>query len=168
MTNITPTRFEENALALFVSLLCSPFDEDHIVHNRPTSNLFLLENYNPISLKQYSRRLAKYFECSDHAFIVAAIYIQRASSSRADLFTKKRIHKLLAISLVLATKFTDDVHHNQTFYAATCGIDIEELNQLESSFLELIGFKCFISEEEFLCSSIYLRYLQQVAFPIRK
>ena len=63
------------------------------------------------------------------------------------------IQRLFLASLLLASKYFDDLFYNNKFYAKVGGIPCSELNDLEREFLTRCGFSLSISPEEFLLFS---------------
>lgn len=116
-------------------------------------------NYSPFrsefrlkaSLREYVDRLASYLHISDTCFIVALIYIDRLVEADASLqINHYSIHKLWAISVVLAMKYNEDlVTYKTKFLSQVLGIGVQELCFLEFKFMELIGFNLFIQLTEF-------------------
>jgi hypothetical protein len=56
---------------------------------------------------------------------------------------------LLLVSIIISIKFHDDEFFKNEYYARVGGISKQEINNLESEFLALIGFKLFVDPEEF-------------------
>lgn len=110
---------------------------------------FLLPHDPPIPLRLFAERLHQYFACSDSVFIVAGAYLGRLQDKNPELFHERSAHKLLLSALLVATKFTEDFVYRQKHYAQCGGIEVEEMNYLESTFINLIGFRAFVSDVEF-------------------
>jgi hypothetical protein len=49
----------------------------------------------------------------------------------------------------MAIKYNEDEYYDNKFYAKVGGVTLKEMNILEISFLKLIDFKLYISEEIF-------------------
>ena len=60
------------------------------------------------------------------------------------------IHRLFLTSLLLASKYNDDLYFNNKFYARVGGIPLKELNALEIEFLNRSKFRLSISNDDFM------------------
>lgn len=116
--------------------------------SNPNPSPFRLQHAAPISLGDFVDRLVTYFRCSDSSVVVAAIYLERLYNEAPELFDTHSTHKLVLTSLVLATKFTDDFVCHQPHYARCGGIDVVELNHLESVFASALKFTLFVHQDE--------------------
>ena len=100
-----------------------------------------------ISLRDYILRLHSFMQCSPECFVLARIYLDRiAEKCPIDQFS---IHRSLLLSLVVAAKFQDDKFCKNTHYAQVGGISIEELNELEQRFLQLLDYHLWVEEDVF-------------------
>lgn len=123
-------------------------------------SLFHTERIPNISIGNYLERIAFYSECSDQALIMAFIHISRifhanrqAASGKLQPSQPPRailhlntwsIHRLLLVSILCSSKFFDDSHYNNKFYAKIGGFSLPELNRLEIEFLAFISFDLMI------------------------
>jgi hypothetical protein len=102
-----------------------------------------------ISIGDYLVRLRKYFHCSDVCFITSLAHIDRIVNRHPDfLISCHSIHRLLAISAMVSAKFLEDVYFSNAHYAKVCGLSLEELNELELTFLKLLDWKLDVSPDE--------------------
>jgi len=98
-----------------------------------------------INLHDYLARLYKYTKCSDSCYIVAFIYIDRVLRNNPSiLLTRKNIHRLVLISLLLAIKYSDDEYADNLHYSKIGGISLSEINSLESEMLVLVNYNLYI------------------------
>ena len=56
----------------------------------------------------------------------------------------------------MSIKFNEDRYYDNKYYSKIAGVKVKELKQIEYKFLDLIDFKLFISEDEFLKYKIFL------------
>jgi len=100
-----------------------------------------------ISLHDYIERVHYLMHCSPECFILARIYLDRISS----LYTIDQCsaHRSLLLSLVVAAKFQDDQFCKNSYYAKVGGISVEELNELETLFLQLLDYHLWVEEDVF-------------------
>jgi len=59
------------------------------------------------------------------------------------------VHRLLITSVMLASKFFDDVYYNNAYYARVGGISNTEVNSLEMEMLRMISFSLFVEPEAY-------------------
>lgn len=89
------------------------------------------------------------------------IYLDRVTSRLTARLTAKfgsnvpfllnsyNIHRFFLASLVVATKFSCDVHRKNSHFSYFGGLRLDELNMLEIEFLQLIDFKLVVTPDEF-------------------
>lgn len=129
--------------------------ETYLEHSEaPTTavhkNSFQAERPPSISVRNYIQRLDKYMLCSPECFVLALIYIDRASALSQEFAVNfLSIHRALLIGLVAAAKFFEDKFYTNSYYARVGGISTLELNRLERLFLEKLDFALFVSEDEY-------------------
>jgi len=59
------------------------------------------------------------------------------------------VHRLLITSIMLASKFFDDVYYNNAYYARVGGISNLEVNSLEMEMLRMISFSLFVQPDQY-------------------
>lgn len=98
------------------------------------------------SLAFYVRRLVDYAHCSNSAFIVMLVYLDRMLAAGSGLvLSDYNVHRLVTTALVLATKYLEDVVHTNLYYAKVGGIaSLEEMNALEAEMLNQLHFRTFV------------------------
>lgn len=81
---------------------------------------------------------------------MALVYIDRIlhEHDHVDL-SAFNVHRLLLASVVVATKFHDDVFFTNSFYAEVGGVSMAELNILEARLLDLLGWRAGVSVAEY-------------------
>mmetsp|Transcript_71937 Transcript_71937/g.142729 ORF Transcript_71937/g.142729 Transcript_71937/m.142729 type:complete len:268 (+) Transcript_71937:50-853(+) len=111
-----------------------------------------------ILVVHYLTRLSAFFCCSPACYVVAAAYIDRVLQSQPDfVLDAHTVHRTLLASLVVAVKFTDDTPLKNSWYAKAGGVTNRELNLLESTLLEFLGWRVHVSAEEYdyYCGQIW-------------
>jgi hypothetical protein len=73
--------------------------------------------------------------------------------------------RLILAGVVVAIKYNEDDYFSNSFYAKVGGISLNEINVLETEFINLITFKLFIDEDIF---KGYLKYLMHLSLPVHK
>jgi len=134
-----------------------------VFHNDQTplakKNLTIFHAQRPpnVPIKAYLERIVKYSPCTSETYILALIYIDRIIQKRSDFFiTSLNVHRLLITSVLVASKYFDDVFYNNAHYSRVGGITGREMNALELEFLRLIDFNLNVSLEVFHCYSTEL------------
>lgn len=114
-----------------------------------------------VSIEAYVRRLHKHFLCSDVCFVIALVYIDRLlrPNTRIGPLSPRNTHLIVLASLLIATKFMEDVFYSNGYYAKCGGVSLKELNKLERVILKKIGFGVYVSDKEYLT---YERALQRL------
>jgi len=104
-----------------------------------------------ISVKSYLEdRILKYAGCSEETFILALIYMDQVVQFNPDfVISSLNVHRLLITSIMLASKFFDDVYYNNAYYARVGGISNIEVNSLEMEMLRMISFSLFVQPEQY-------------------
>ena len=115
--------------------------------NQQKNSIFNL-NEPSVTIQRYLHRIFKYTFIEKSSLIISLIYLDRICKQKIFL-TNYNIHKLLIISILLAIKYNEDSIFENKFYAKVFGINLNELNELEYEFINLIDFQFFINELEF-------------------
>lgn len=97
------------------------------------------------------------------ALIIAIIYLDRLSQKRRTngspiaIVNKMTIHRLMLISMMVATKFAEDAPLCSKYMSKVGGIPTNEINQSELAFVKTLEYELFISEREFsnLCKRLF-------------
>ena len=116
-----------------------------------------------ISIYEYVSRIQKYCSIEKNIIILGLIYIDRICDINRLRLTNYNIHRILFISILIALKYNEDSIYSNKYYSEVAGVSLKELNSMESSFLELLDFKLFVSEEEFKKYNFYLENFRNTA-----
>jgi hypothetical protein len=104
----------------------------------------------PMGVKEYLKRIRKYFQCSDECFVITLIILDRVGKVDSSLMLcELNVHRLLVSAVMLAAKFHDDVYYSNAFYAKVGGLGLKEMNQLEARLLKLLNWKVNVSPQEY-------------------
>ncbi|XP_074588724.1 cyclin-U1-1-like [Curcuma longa] len=110
-----------------------------------------------IDLRKYMERLLRYTRCSASCFVVSYVYIDRAAHQHpSSAVVSRNVHRLVLTGLLLASKFLDDTHRNNAFFAKVGGVTNGELNRMELELLFLLDFNLVVGWREF---ETYCRHL---------
>jgi len=103
-----------------------------------------------MSIQRYLERIFKYAHCSPSVFVVAYAYIDRLMLNHPGFrLTSLNVHRLLITSVMVATKFLDDLHYRNAYYAKVGGVTTEEINSLEIEFLFMQRFRLQVTVSVF-------------------
>ena len=110
-----------------------------------------------MSLNEYLQRLTTSLDrwkneekCGIRALIMSLVYIERLYRLYpVARLSSTTVHKLLLVSMLSATKFSEDRKISHNFWARAGGVELEELNALEREFCKLLCFDFYIPKSEF-------------------
>eukprot|EP00439_Symbiodinium_sp_Y106_P074294 s984_g14.t1 len=101
------------------------------------------------------------FQCHESCLLLALVYIDRAVKMDSIVAVNKfTIHRLLAVSTVVAAKIQDDLFFSNAHYARVCGLTLRELNNLEVHFISLLRWKLHVPVSEY---REYLNMVKRIA-----
>ena len=109
-----------------------------------------------ISIYDYLNRIQYYSSIEIPTLICSLIYIDRICQIAGITLTYYNIHRILFSAILMSIKFNEDRYYDNKYYSKIAGVKVKELKQIEYNFLDLIDFKLFISEDEFLKYKIFL------------
>ncbi len=102
-----------------------------------------------IRIPAYLERISWYSGCSNEAFVLMIIYIDRLVTKKGIPLDALNVHRLIITAILLAAKFFDDHYLDNAHYSAVGGLPHQELNELELEMLFLLGFNLFVSTESY-------------------
>lgn len=105
----------------------------------------------PIGIDKYLMRLSSTFRCSDATFIAALIVVDRLleyDGGRLPL-TMQNVHRVFLASLVVSTKYHEDLVYSNSHYAKAGGVHLREVNRLERVLLATLDFDLRVEPEQY-------------------
>lgn len=118
--------------------------------NDPKATHFHSVRRPAMSIKDYLRRIHKYFMCSDESYVLALVFIDRIGNTDPSLTVcDLNVHRLLFIAVMVAVKFHDDVYYSNAYYSKVGGLSLKEVNALEAKFITLLDWHLFVGPEEY-------------------
>jgi hypothetical protein len=94
-----------------------------------------------IQLADYLHRLSKMSKCIYRDLVVALVYIDKLINNEViNGISFHNVHRLIAIALMISTKFFDDVPYSNKSWSQIVGIPLRELNSTEVHFLQALNF----------------------------
>jgi len=116
-----------------------------------------------LSIRDYLVRIATYMQCSNECLVLGLVYIDRIVKLNPEfVISGLSIHRLLLISMTLATKFHNDIPYSNAYCAQVGGLMVEDLNMLEKRFLQLVGWRLHVAHEEY---ELYRNHVINAARP---
>lgn len=111
--------------------------------NLDSLTVFDAQDIPPISIQDYIVRIMTYSRSTSRNIVMSLSYIDQLSNDDncPIILTRHNIHRLLAISLMVASKFYEDFYIDNESWATIAGVNLQEINRLERKFLLYIDFK---------------------------
>lgn len=101
-----------------------------------------------ISLKDYLIRILKHSEIEINTLISSLIYLDYLCTKNF-IISKYNVHKLLFISILISSKYNEDVIYDNETYSKIAGLKIDDVNKMENIFFKACDHNLFIKEETF-------------------
>ena len=102
-----------------------------------------------IPLPEYLQRIAQFSGCSNEAFVLMLIYLDRLVTNKDIPLDSLNVHRLVITGTLLAAKFFDDHYLDNSHYSAVGGLPRNEINELELEMLFLLGFNLFVTTDNY-------------------
>ncbi|TVU16140.1 hypothetical protein EJB05_39691, partial [Eragrostis curvula] len=104
-----------------------------------------------IGVAEYLERVHRFAALEPQCYVVAYAYVDRAAHRRpaAAVASSRNVHRLLLACLLLASKFLDDFHHSNAFFACVGGVSNAEMNKLELELLVLLDFEAAVGHRDY-------------------
>eukprot|EP00727_Mastigamoeba_balamuthi_P005196 m51a1_g14675 hypothetical protein (398) ;mRNA; r:48819-50655 len=103
-----------------------------------------------ITIHDYVQRIMKYTPGTKELYLASLVYVDRVLKYNPGMrLTIRNVHRLYMISVVVASKFLDDLFYTNKYFASVAGLGTPELNALEVALLVNTRFELSISPEEF-------------------
>jgi len=120
------------------------------ISNSPIT-LFHSYQVPKITIRAYLKRLARFPNCSEECFIIALIYIERLMCTNKHFFVNyNNVHRLIATSVMVATKYFDDHYFHKVLFCRFGGISRKEFYRLETELLTMLNFDLHVENKLFL------------------
>ncbi|KAH3764903.1 Cyclin [Pelomyxa schiedti] len=102
-----------------------------------------------INLLDYVSRFNEFLSVPPSCCLMACILAQRAINNGL-LITHTNVHRVILVSILVATKFLLDEFQHHMKFAAVGGVSVQELRALEVAFLRVISFDIWVEPEQFV------------------
>ena len=112
------------------------------------SNLcFSAKTIPNISIYDYLVRIQQYSFIEKNTLILSLIYIDRLCQSGQITLTYYNIHRILFAAVLISIKYNEDSFYENNYYADIAGVKLKELKLLEYTFISMVDFKLYVSNE---------------------
>lgn len=104
--------------------------------------------------------------CSKECFIIALIYVERILQKEDGFqITRRNVHSLILVNLMLASKMLDDFYCRNKYYADAGGLTLELLNDFEVKICFMLNFDFNVTVDEFELYRSSLRRSETTPMP---
>lgn len=125
---------------------------------------------SPLNVDLYALAVKLYCDglCQKECFILAYIYGQRLLKKPSfGLMSAENVYRFFLVSVMVASKFLDDMYCRNSYFAAAGGMSTAELNALELRFCFLMDFRLAVDAEEYdACVSTLMADSSSMAPPL--
>jgi hypothetical protein len=106
-----------------------------------------------ISIEDYLLRIQTYANIEKSTLIISLIFIDKLCHTADVTLTHYNIHRILFTAVLISIKYNEDSFFDNQYYSEIAGVKIKELKLLEYTFISMVDFKFYVSNE------IYQKYL---------
>ncbi|OAY68017.1 cyclin-U2-1-like [Ananas comosus] len=123
------------------------------------ARVFECDRVLDMSISSFLERIFRYARVSPPIYVVAYVYMDRLCRSNPGFrIVSTNVHRILTTSIMVASKFVEDMNYPNSYFAKIGGLETQELNGLEVELLFLMGFKLNVSVSVF---ESYCRHLER-------
>ena len=109
-----------------------------------------------IPIIKFYERILKYTNAANNTLILSLIYLDRICEIDTLQLKQINIHRLIIASIVIAIKYNEDDYYDNKFYSKVGGIPLDELLEIEETFIKKINYTLFVKDEDFYKYQNYL------------
>ncbi|XP_051147019.1 cyclin-U2-1-like [Andrographis paniculata] len=112
-----------------------------------------------MTIQSYLERIFRYTRAAPPVYVVAYVYIDRLSQNLPEFrIGAANVHRLLITTIMVASKYVEDMNYRNSYYAKVGGLSTQEMNKLEMEFLFEMKFKLHVNVSVF---ESYCRHLER-------
>lgn len=136
-----------------------PIILNHIINNNVKLNIscdldlystpFDINNPEKVPLDSYIKKVIDLSQAENSTIIYSLCLIDVLCTSKGFIITRKNVHKLFFIALMISIKLIEDKIFCDKDYSLVSGINLFEMIQLESVFIVSLDYKIVINENSF-------------------
>ncbi|EOX96335.1 hypothetical protein QUC31_005516 [Theobroma cacao] len=114
------------------------------------SRVFDCHETPDMTIQSYLERIFRYTKAGPSVYVVAYVYIDRFCQANPGFrINARNVHRLLITTIMVASKYVEDMNYRNSYFARVGGLTTNELNNLELEFLFLMGFKLHVNVSVF-------------------
>ncbi|KAL0379706.1 UNVERIFIED_CONTAM: Cyclin-U2-1 [Sesamum angustifolium] len=99
-----------------------------------------------MTIQSYLERIFRYTRAGPSVYVVAYAYIDRFCQFYPEFrIGARNVHRLLITTIMVASKYVEDMNYRNSYFARVGGLTTNELNKLEVEFLFLMKFKLHVN-----------------------
>ncbi|KAK4741315.1 hypothetical protein SAY87_024903 [Trapa incisa] len=99
-----------------------------------------------MTVQSYLERISRYIRAGPSVYVIAYVYIDRFCQAHPGFrIGSRNVHRLLITTIMVASKYVEDLNYRNSHFARVGGLRTEEMNRLEMDFLFLMGFKLHVN-----------------------
>lgn len=114
-----------------------------------------------ISIEDYLLRIQTYANIEKSTLIICLIFIDKLCHTADVTLTHYNIHRILFTAVLLSIKYNEDSFFDNQYYSEIAGVKIKELKLLEYTFISMVDFKLFVSDDIYEKYKNYLDNFEQ-------
>ncbi|XP_020208975.1 cyclin-U2-2 [Cajanus cajan] len=115
-----------------------------------STNIFDCREIPDMTIQSYLERIFRYTRAGPSVYVVAYVYIDRFCQNNPGFrINARNVHRLLITTIMLASKYVEDMNYRNSYFGRVGGLTTNELNKLELEFLFLMGFKLHVNVSVF-------------------
>ena len=140
------------------------FDDDYVYSIQRIHSKKYVPIPDPQQIFEFCANIMCLTKMEKEIIIITLIYLERFTFNTGLLLTSRNWRRTIFTAMIIASKLWDDDSFENTHYAQIfTHLSIGEINLLERTFLELIGYKVHIKRSEYfnyflILKSIALQY----------
>lgn len=102
-----------------------------------------------LTIENFLYRIMKYSQMEKSTLIIAFIYILHLIEKENYFICKNNIYRIILASCLIASKFNEENQYKNSYFGKIGGLNLNDINYLEYTFISKINFEIFVSENEF-------------------
>jgi hypothetical protein len=112
--------------------------------------LKIFRSNTKVSIEDYVYRVMNFMRVEESTTYLCLIYLDKLKIKHKIKFSFENFHKFFVTALTIASKYNEDKVFKNCFYSTVGGLELEEFNTLEKTFLLLIDYSLYVKREEYI------------------
>jgi hypothetical protein len=116
------TTSTQDAVEIIGSLLARLADRnDKLIDTPKVVTRFHAKFIPKVSIVSYLNRIQRYTSCGNECLLACVVYLERlVKSNKVFMLSNYNVHRLLIVSVMVASKFFSDIFYTNVHYAKVC------------------------------------------------